>query len=160
MHLSHLSSTFEQSLLQLIRVHLLTLAVQTRALLSLVLVFLTFAIRTRSAYDEWLFTTATMLSRCPDQAFGCRPPSVCGQDDLLDKYYCCDAGSSDTVCWAQGYNCSSSAASMQQACGADICCLNDREVCSSRIGIHHTTLARSMYHRTEVHTADATLFSF
>ncbi|KAG7001358.1 hypothetical protein G7Y79_00032g067110 [Physcia stellaris] len=103
--------------------------------LSLVLSLL----RVCSAYDQAYFATRATDWECDGLPFGCSPPQICVHDGLLNKDYCCGAGSSEAVCWTGSTECASNnqPSSSQIGCGAGtdgFCCLQKREECTQTTG--------------------------
>lgn len=89
-----------------------------------------------AAFSEFFFAGnngTSALKTCPESLFECAPPSVCSFDDRTQKYYCCEPGKTDAVCWGPNSGCdggdSTTPSGGQQACssGANtFCCLKSR----------------------------------
>jgi len=62
-----------------------------------------------AAFDDYYFAgsgrNASAPKLCGDMPYGCEPPNMCSQDTLTKKYYCCEPGSTDSVCWKGRENC-------------------------------------------------------
>lgn len=76
--------------------------------------------------------------KCGNLAFQCRPPSMCGWDKLMQRWYCCSPGV-HAVCSTSAQTCNGrdnkTPAANQHLCGAGInsyCCDSTREVCTQR----------------------------
>lgn len=70
--------------------------------------------------------------KCGNLAFQCRPPSMCGWDNLMQRWYCCSPGV-HAVCSTSAQTCNGrdnkTPAANQQLCGAGInsyCCDSTR----------------------------------
>jgi len=101
------------------------------------------ALPINAAFSDFFFAgnngSSSTLRACPGSPFPCEPPAVCAFDDRLTKWYCCDAGASDAVCWGPNVACNGgdehTPSGSQQACSSPqnaFCCLKSSETCTER----------------------------
>ncbi|KAL5121664.1 hypothetical protein ACEQ8H_000350 [Pleosporales sp. CAS-2024a] len=63
-----------------------------------------------AAFEQFYFAgnaqgNATGPHRCGDMLYDCIAPSMCSQDTLTQKWYCCEPGNQDGPCWTGATSC-------------------------------------------------------
>ncbi|RYN56356.1 hypothetical protein AA0118_g8206 [Alternaria tenuissima] len=109
-------------------------------LLSSACLLLATTLPAHAAFSEFFFAGnngTSALKTCPESLLECAPPSVCSFDDRTQKYYCCEPGKTDAVCWGPNSGCdggdSTTPSGGQQACSSEpntFCCLKSSETCT------------------------------
>ncbi|EDU47860.1 hypothetical protein PtrSN002B_011998 [Pyrenophora tritici-repentis] len=101
------------------------------------------ALPVHAAFSDFYFAgnngSSSERRTCPGSSFACEPPNVCAYDDRLTKWYCCDAGAADAVCWGPNVACDGgdrrTPSGSQQVCSSGsnaFCCLKSSEICTER----------------------------
>ncbi|CAE7028090.1 hypothetical protein CFE70_004034 [Pyrenophora teres f. teres 0-1] len=101
------------------------------------------ALPVHAAFSDFYFAgnngSSSTPRTCPGSSFVCKSPNVCAFDDRLTKWYCCDAGAADAVCWGPNVACDGgnkhTPSGSQQACSSGsnaFCCLKSSEICTER----------------------------
>jgi hypothetical protein len=112
-------------------------------------IFFGLALATHSVHaivDTFYFAgtgkNASALRLCGNLPYACEAPNMCAQDTANKKYYCCEAGSTESPCWKGRDTCMGGNASTpseyqlgciyRQTSGDVKYCCSQEELCTLR----------------------------